>query len=277
MLKKLNSLLQNEIDPAYAKRSAYIFSAVENKKPSVILDAGCGRGFYVKALSLYPFVKQIHGIDINNRYVEKAKKLCAGDRKIHIRQGSIYKLPYKDQIFDCVISSEIFEHLDNEKKALSELYRVLKPNGILLITVPNERFPFLWDPINWILMRVFNTHVNKDIWWLAGMWADHIRLYKKDSLTELVNNKFSVTDTKEFIHWSWPLTHFFLYGIGKNIVEKFPSKNFNRFEFTQDKPLSRLLAGFVALPSILFDKRFPTNSSVDIALTAVKSPIKKRR
>ena len=52
MLKKLENLLKSEIDPVFAKRAEFIFEEVEKIKTQKILDAGCGRGFYVKALTL---------------------------------------------------------------------------------------------------------------------------------------------------------------------------------------------------------------------------------
>lgn len=249
MLKQLKIFLKTEIDPAFAKRAEYIFSAIERLRPQKILDAGCGRGFYVKALSFYDFPKEIHGIDINSEYIKKAEKLALSDKRIKIAEGSIYKLPYKDNFFDVVICSEILEHLTDEKKALQEIRRVLKPGGSLIATVPHHNFPFLWDPLNWILMRLFNTHVNKNIWWLAGIWADHEQLYTEKQLREIVSAQgFLVNHTRGFINNCWPFTHFILYGIGKNIVERMGGAQFDRFLF-EEKPLSLVLAKIVGFPS----------------------------
>lgn len=51
-------------------------------------------------------------------------------------QADACALPYEDNFFDVVISCDCFEHIENDKKAVSEVHRVLKPNGILLFTVP---------------------------------------------------------------------------------------------------------------------------------------------
>lgn len=167
MQKKLKNFLKTEIDPAFAERAKIIFKTIEEYKPQKILDVGCGRGFYLYAISRYRFVKEIYGIDINNKYLKIAKKLCQ-DERIKIQKASVYKLPYENNFFDLVICSEVLEHLKNDKKALVELHRVLKPKGKLIVTVPNYNFPFLWDPLNWVLMHFFNKHINKNIWWLAG-------------------------------------------------------------------------------------------------------------
>jgi SAM-dependent methyltransferase len=162
------------------------------------------------------------------------------------------------------------EHLDDDDKALKELRRVLKVGGTLAITVPNKHFPFLWDPLNWLLMHYFNTHINKDRWWLAGIWADHVRLYSVEEIRQKVNKRLKVVKVETFIHWCWPFTHFLLYGIGKNIVEKLPGTAFNRFDFSKEKPLSRFIAQFVALPSRVLDKRWKTSRTMDIGLLATK-------
>ncbi len=185
MLRQLENLLRAEIDPAYSQRARVIFEQIEKEKPLKILDAGCGRGFYLNALSFFPFIKEIHGVDINNQYLKIAKKNCL-DKRVKIIKAGLYSLPYPDNYFDCIIASEILEHVKDDKKALFELKRILKKNGTLIITVPHYYFPFLWDPLNWLLMRLFKGHVNKNIWWLAGIWADHNRLYTKKQIEKIV-------------------------------------------------------------------------------------------
>lgn len=250
MLKKLKNLLQNEIDPAFSKRAEFIFKEIEKEKPKKILDIGCGRGFYINAFSLYSFPKEIHGVDINERYLLKAKRL-SGDKRIKINKASIYKLPFKDNYFDFIVCSEVLEHLKNDQKGLKELKRVLKKKGKIIITVPNYNFPFLWDPLNWILMRIFNTHINKNIWWLAGIWADHERLYKRDQLVNLVKKNRLAVEKIEFTTYNcWPFSHFILYGIGKNIVERFGFSKFDRFN-QEDRPLSRMISKVMAFPQLL--------------------------
>lgn len=85
MLKRLENLLQAEVDPAFAKRARFILDTVAKEKPKVLLDIGCGRGFYVHALTLFPFPEQIYGIDIQKDYLDQAKKTPA-------TKGFIYRL-----------------------------------------------------------------------------------------------------------------------------------------------------------------------------------------
>jgi len=274
--KKLQHFLQAEIDPAFAKRAQLIFESIARKKPKKILDAGCGRGFYTHAFTFFSSIKEIHAIDINEDYLKIAQKHTK-DTRVTFHKSSLYSLPFPNNYFDCIIFSEILEHLPNEAKALKELKRVLKQNGTILITVPNENFPFLWDPINWVLMKFFNTHIPKNIWWLAGIWADHQRLYTKERLTKSLeaNGFILLKEPKKLIQWSWPFAHFLLYGIGKNIVERMPKgEYFNRFAFQKPKIFSIILAFFMHLPSNILDRSFPHSHSVNLFVEVKKTPIK---
>ncbi len=263
------SLLDNEVDPAFRERARFIFKWIEDIKPQRVLDAGCGRGFYTHALTQFSFIQSIDGFDLKEEYLEKARK-SVDDKRVRLQIGNIYDLPYKPASFDVIILSEVLEHVPDDIKALVKLRKLLKPGGVILITVPNYNFPFLWDPLNWILMKFFNTHVNKNIWWLAGIWADHERLYTKEQLEKVVTkSKLSVEELKEAIHWCWPFSHFFLYGIGKNIVERLNVTEFSRFD-DRPRPLAKILSTLFRLPSTLFDKHIKTKTSMNLLLCAKK-------
>ncbi|OGH53779.1 MAG: hypothetical protein A3G15_04060 [Candidatus Levybacteria bacterium RIFCSPLOWO2_12_FULL_40_10] len=266
MLKKLKILLDNEIDPAYAKRAEFIFQTVEREKPIRILDVGCGRGFYVNALSLYDFPKEIIGLDINKEYLEEARRYASDMRAKFIRK-SVYSINYTNNYFDLVICSELLEHLSYDKKALSEIFRVLKKGGTLIVTVPSEDFPLFWDPVNWVLMRFFNTHINKDVWFLAGIWAGHERLYNMKNLSRIIEEAgFSILEMSGVISFSWPFSHFLLYGLGKNIVERLNVKSLNRFELKKNN-IKIFLAKLFSYPT----KLSIGDSSVDIIVLAKKN------
>ncbi len=264
----IKAILNSEIDPAFAKRSEMILGEIELSRPKRVLDAGCGRGFYVKMLTFFNFIQEIHGIDINQNHIEKATKNTALDKRVHVQTGSIYTLPFEDNYFDVVICSEVLEHLDNDKKAVVELHRVLKKGGTLLVTVPNVNFPFLWDPLNWVLMKFFKTHINKNIWWLAGIWADHERLYSEKGIRSLLNLKFEIRNLKLVVGWCWPFSHFILYGIGKNIVERLHIDQFDRFSAKSTNTISARLAWLMNLPN---DIKTPQgNQSVNIFISCKK-------
>lgn len=269
MLKQFENLLKNEIDPAYALRARFIFEEIEKEKPKRVLEVGSGRGFYIHSLCFFPFIEEIHGIDLNEKYIGVAREHIK-DKRVHLQVGDVYHLPFPDNFFDTVIASEILEHLKDDKKALKEIKRVLKPQGAFLVSVPNLSFPFLWDPLNWLLMRVFKTHVNKDIWWLAGIWADHEKLYTADGLNRVVSSFFRVEKETTTLHYCLPFSHFFLYAIGKNLVEALKIKSVDRFSF-KEKGISVLISSVFRFPSRFESKNGKYKSSMNILLKARKT------
>ena len=234
---KIKKILEKEIDPAYVDRAEIILDKMSGKKR--ILEIGCGRGFYLKALKEISPKIEITGVDLNPKYLEIAKKYV-DNKEVKIIKGNAIKLEFKENSFDGLIASEILEHIKDDKKVLKEIRRLLKPGGEVIISVPNKEYPFLWDPLNWCLERFFRTHVPKKIWWLAGIWAGHIRLYSEDELIKKVKESGLIIEKVwRKTKYCWPFSHFLFYGIGKNIVENGWLKDFNRFE--NEKKNSRLL------------------------------------
>lgn len=94
------------------------------------LDAACGTGLILRQLPPGSV-----GIDINPRNLPKARTHASGRRLIN---ADIEALPFPDNSFATVISTEVLEHLPNPEVALAELWRVLRPGGKLLGTVPYD-------------------------------------------------------------------------------------------------------------------------------------------
>jgi SAM-dependent methyltransferase len=105
----------------------------EKLKPPV-LDLGCGDGFFAQMV----FGHLNAGIDLNEGEVERAKKRGTYDQAL---VASATKMPFKSGSFNTVISNCVIEHIPDSDGVLSEVYRVLKPGGRFLTTVPSE----YWD------------------------------------------------------------------------------------------------------------------------------------
>lgn len=115
-----------------------VLSYVKPNRNSMILDAGCGTGGLTE--KLYRYTKTV-GIDIS-MFALSLKK----NKNAKYINGSVNKLPFIENIFDIVISVSVLYHqLVNEKKAVSEMKRILKENGIMVIVLP----AFSW---------LFSTH-----------------------------------------------------------------------------------------------------------------------
>lgn len=260
-----NQVLEREPDPAFKRRSKFILENLNLKGKEKILDVGCGRGFYLKILSDFKLGLDLYGVDLNSKYLQIAEKFIK-DESVNLTKSDICNLPFKDDYFDRIIASEILEHIPDDQRAISELLRVLRPGGIVLITVPNKNYPFFWDPLNWTLERLLNWHIPSNIWWLAGLWADHERLYEKGNLeNQLVEAGFKIEKNWLTTRYCLPFSHFLLYGIGKNLVEKGYFSSFNRFSTTvKDSILRRLFLWPIKKIDSFNDKKVNNNPSVNI-------------
>lgn len=78
------------------------------------------------------------------------------NRNVSLIQMSAENLEFKDNMFDAVLMIEVLEHIYDDKKAINEVYRVLKPNGKLIVTAPNKFFPFETHGFR-IKLRIYGT------------------------------------------------------------------------------------------------------------------------
>ena len=130
-----------------------------------LLDIGCDDGNGVFLFSSK--VAGVWGVDINEKAIALAKKNFP---QILFSVSKSESLPFGDSFFDTVIMSDVLEHVDDEKKSLNEIFRVLKSGGQLIITVPHQgMFAFL-DPAN----HKFNLSNKKVFKFIFKKW-----LYKK--------------------------------------------------------------------------------------------------
>jgi SAM-dependent methyltransferase len=106
-------------------------------RPREILDVGCGTGAMTRHLSRYG---RARGADVEAAAVESARR--RGVEAVQIDTEP--PLPFADNTFDLVTALDVLEHIHDDKAVISELFRVLKPGGTLLVAVP--AFEWLWGP-----------------------------------------------------------------------------------------------------------------------------------
>ncbi len=101
------------------------------------LDLGCSRG--ITAEMLAPMVKRMVGID----YDETAIYLTPKDARqvILFVHGDAMNLPFADNTFSLLICAQVYEHVPNDLTLFAEMYRVLKPGGLVYFSGPNWLFP----------------------------------------------------------------------------------------------------------------------------------------
>jgi demethylmenaquinone methyltransferase/2-methoxy-6-polyprenyl-1,4-benzoquinol methylase len=139
----LNRVISFGIDVKWRKK---VLQLVANKKPEKVLDIATGTGD-LAILMTSTTANEIVGLDISAGMLEVGKKKIAQKNlssKIEMVLGDSENIPYPDNYFDAITVAFGVRNFENLEKGLSEILRVLKPNGVFVIletSVPT-RFPF---------------------------------------------------------------------------------------------------------------------------------------
>jgi SAM-dependent methyltransferase len=169
---------------------------------------------------------------------------CKNEQKLDVDKGSIIVLPYHDESFDMACAFDVIEHVEDDKKAMDELKRVVKKNGLILVTVP--AFQFLWS---------YHDEVN-----------NHFRRYSKPGINQLAKSSgLSVFYSTYF--------NFFLFFpiLAVRAVGRLKSINNYKSDFDEfqiNKISNKILHSiFKTEKKIIFPLKFPFGVSVLSAFT----------
>jgi demethylmenaquinone methyltransferase/2-methoxy-6-polyprenyl-1,4-benzoquinol methylase len=128
----LNHFLSLGIDIRWRKKAIKLLA---KSKPKLILDVATGTGdFAIETLKLNP--DQVIGVDISEGMLEVGRKKMKArgiDHKIDLRLGDSENLPFEENKFDAVIVAFGVRNFENLEKGLTEMQRVLKPGGQLVV------------------------------------------------------------------------------------------------------------------------------------------------
>lgn len=114
------------------RRVKVIFELMMRYQGSPVLEIGCGAGNVIERAP----DGRLFGVDLSSHILRIAKDRL--NQRAHLVQGDALMLPYKDHSFMRVICSEVLEHVLDPLSALHEISRILKPQGIAIVSVPNE-------------------------------------------------------------------------------------------------------------------------------------------
>jgi SAM-dependent methyltransferase len=145
---------------------------------SKVIDVGCGAGRH--AFEAYRRGVDVTAFDhdeselrsvaaILRAMAEKGEAPAAASATVVL--GDVLNMPYADETFDCVIASEILEHIPHDDVAIAELVRVLKVGGTLVISVPR----WLPERVCWLLSDEY--HSNE---------GGHVRIYRAGVLRDKI-------------------------------------------------------------------------------------------
>lgn len=163
------------------RRLGMIRAAAGERAQGTILENGCGVGMYLKRLTVD--AKFAVGLEI-----ELPRALEAASQKLVVLNGAGEFLPFSDENFDLVVSHEVLEHVEDDRKCMEEIVRVLKPGGGLVLFVPNRGYPFETHGIYWRGKYHFGNIFGVN--YLPRKWrnklAPHVRVYSGKDLEKLL-------------------------------------------------------------------------------------------
>jgi SAM-dependent methyltransferase len=145
---------------------------------SMVIDVGCGAGrhafeAYRRGANVVAFdrdASELRSVDTMLRAMAESGEVPA-TASAAVVEGDALRLPYNDETFDCVIASEILEHVPQDDAAIAELIRVLKVGGTLAVSVPR----WLPERVCWLLSEEY--HSNE---------GGHVRIYRASELREKI-------------------------------------------------------------------------------------------
>lgn len=131
--ERLETFVHNETTLEHLHRYALACDLAKNK---VVADIACGEGYGSYLLS--KTAENTSGIDVDTNTIEKAKKKYKHS-KLNFLKGDIASIPLDDHSIDLVVSFETLEHVSNHEQVIKEFKRILKREGILIISTPDKK------------------------------------------------------------------------------------------------------------------------------------------
>jgi len=162
------------------RRLEMILRAAGERIQGRVLEDGCGVGKYVKRLAERGGA--VYGLEYD---FERAVEARTHGQRIVNAAGET--LPFPDESFDLILSHEVLEHVSDDRLAVGEMARTLKPGGRLVVFVPNRGYPFETHGVYWRGRYRFGNILLVN--YLPRRWRDHlaphVRVYSHGDLERL--------------------------------------------------------------------------------------------
>lgn len=171
------------------KKTAYLLKTIDSYSQSG-LDVGCGEGNLIDYLVRQKVVGPLLAIDLKPQKLRMAKQLYPAGTYLN---ADATQLSFRDNTFDFIIASEIFEHLPDPIKAIREIQRVAKNDAYFIISVPHEPF-FRWGNL-----------IRGKYWERRGRTPAHENFWSRAEFKRFIGNFVRIEKEYGFSVFPWML------------------------------------------------------------------------
>jgi len=193
----------------FNRRLEIVLKSLEKYDRATVLDVGCGPGM----MADYSIEKgfEFYGIDISEKMIDECVNNFGHNSSTHFSVGKLQKLEFPDSFFDVVLCMGALEYVEQAEidTALSEMIRVLKPNGQIIMSLMNKHSFFAWHRRlrSRIVKRIKGHNVQ------AQSYDDLSRPFDEDSMGALLkakqlcnidNVRFGLNLYPYFLEWKIP-------------------------------------------------------------------------
>lgn len=182
---------------SFAMTRIAVDNALEQIGPvnKVILDIGCGP--YPEISFKSSKNNRVVCADLSHGYLKAARKISVIEKydNVEFIRNDVEELPFKDNSIDIIIISEVMEHILNGKGVVNELFRVLRDDGLVILTTPNR--VSLIRLVQQLKDRLRHIHKTERDYFLT---ESHIMEYSFPQFRRLIDNKFEIKKVNPVVY-----------------------------------------------------------------------------
>ena len=198
-MERIDTHIFNENTLEHLHRYAFVRSLVKGK---IVLDIASGEGYGTRLIA--KTAKRVYGVDIDPDVVRDSNLKYKADN-LSFNEGDIKNIPFEENTFDIIVCFETIEHVEYHELAIRELKRVLKTNGVLVISTPEKK-------------RYSDDRNFKNIY--------HVKEFYEREFKSFINNHFS---NSIFFH-QYISSGSFIHNEDEIYINEILTGNYNSFE-----------------------------------------------
>lgn len=202
------------VGPRHELRERLLLDLFLSASPGrTVLDAGAGQGTLSIKLAKLGF--EVTSADASKAAVKVLRDRAPG----RVAEADVTSLPFEDESFDAAVLGEVLEHVEDDRQALAEVARVLRPRGVLALSVPAD--PKLYGP--------------------SDRWAGHVRRYTRPALLEACSA--AGLTVHRCVGWGFPVSRLY----HRHLYERYLGRRGPAAPQPRQRPLVTLVGALLQL------------------------------